>query len=161
MTLSNEQIQTILDGAPEGLDMHDRYLNRYWEDEDVSSLSDLREILTLRQEVERLKGHFDKYTGLPASVGICEPVEGYAEEPYFLHSAIKEMAEKIKQLESQQSEVAARAVEGFASDLRERAKLIPLGAECKSKGASTYNWQMFYSEVAENYANQLREQSDD
>lgn len=48
-------------------------------------------------EVHRLKCHIGKCTGIPASVGLCEPVEGYAKEPIFLYSAVKAMAEMIRQ----------------------------------------------------------------
>ena len=37
--------------------------------------------------------------GIPASVGICEPIEGYKAAPNFLPSAIKGMAKMIAELE--------------------------------------------------------------
>lgn len=78
MTLTNEQIQAILDGAPDGathctdtvpsMNLYAKVehlggfyvsLSNRWESYPIYAgihlLSDLREILTLRQEVERLK----------------------------------------------------------------------------------------------------------
>ena len=58
------------------------------------------------------------------------------------------------------AEIKAQAVDGFSSELKDRARRIPLGAEHEGHGKSTYNWQMFYAGVAENYANQIRQQSE-
>lgn len=59
------------------------------------------------------------------------------------------------------SEVKALAVEEFAATLRTEAKLFEAQSECRSKGSSWYNWQMYYSKNAEQYANQLRQQAKD
>lgn len=93
MSLSTEEIQTILDGAPDGathVEIVEDDLNEYWmldsdeclwhwhknpKDpnrtwrigipelpvENIQSLENLREILTLRQEVERLKAELELY----------------------------------------------------------------------------------------------------
>lgn len=100
MKLTNEQIQQILDGAPEG----EQYINipvAGGLTHKAHRIDDLREILTLRQEVEWLK--------------------------------------------SQQSEVAARAVEEILNWDHSYIQT--------EEGRFAY-----YDDAIESYANQLREQ---
>lgn len=172
--LTSEQIQAILDGAPEGAIEHCLYdygdstcpiylncENQFYDDDEKEwvdillidnyfhsrrRLSDLREILTLRQEVERLKDEVES-----VNHDIIEAVK---------KARTQWAREDVEAIKKRDSEVAAQAVEGFASELKERAKNIPFGAEHKGHGSSTYNWQMFYAGVAVSYANQLREQGD-
>ena len=59
-------------------------------------------------------------------------------------------------LEDDIDDIRADAVMEFAKMLREKAKGIPLGAENPSKGASTYNWQIYYADVAENCSDKMR-----
>ena len=45
-----------------------------------------------------------KMTGIPASVGICEPIEGYEKRP---ESAIRAMAEMAERIEAAETELFA------------------------------------------------------
>ena len=75
MNLTNEQIQAILDGAPKGTQGYniEESLEGYsYYFVSILDLNLLREILTLRQEVERLKAQlseiqeaWDECLGLP------------------------------------------------------------------------------------------------
>lgn len=45
-----------------------------------------------------MKDILEKMTGIPASVGICEPIEGYGEQPHSALDAMKKMARIIEGL---------------------------------------------------------------
>lgn len=57
MNLTNEQIQAILDGAPDWQKCYCTETKQRFPYDNYRNLSDLGEILTLRQEVERLKAN--------------------------------------------------------------------------------------------------------
>lgn len=55
-------------------------------------------------------------TGIPASVGISEPVEGFAKRPQDIMPAVRDMALRIELLESQLAESEALLAESRAND---------------------------------------------
>jgi len=63
MSLTSEQIKQIIDGAPDkATHVHD---DCYYEYGRLHHLSDLAEILTLRERVEQLERELDRYKDSP------------------------------------------------------------------------------------------------
>ena len=54
------------------------------------------ELATLRERVAELESYFHKMIGVPASVGVCEPIEGYVERPGDAVDAMREMAARLR-----------------------------------------------------------------
>jgi hypothetical protein len=70
MSLTNEEIKKILDGAPDGATHYDTHRHgfKYWAikmDFTTHNLSDLAEILALRERVEGLEQELDRYKDNP------------------------------------------------------------------------------------------------
>jgi hypothetical protein len=65
MSMTNEEIKKILDGAPDGATTYDD--DGYYSRPDVTEwlLSDLAEILALRERVDRLERELDRYKDSP------------------------------------------------------------------------------------------------
>lgn len=57
----------------------------------------INELEALRADVERYRSHLNACTGIPAAAGICEPIEGYADAPSFLPSALRAMCDVMNQ----------------------------------------------------------------
>ena len=53
----------------------------------------------------------DAVTGIPASAGFCEPVEGYADSPMSIVSTVRVMAYEVEQLNQQLAKSEARVAE--------------------------------------------------
>jgi hypothetical protein len=65
-SLTNEQIKQIIDGAPDGAThVHDDCYYEYGMIVDTYRLSDLDEILALRERVERMERELDRYKDNP------------------------------------------------------------------------------------------------
>lgn len=130
MNLTNEEIRAILDGAPEGspyVNVTNQfgaiYLNGSGE---THVISDLREILTLRQEVERLKVEVESKNH--------DKIEAVKK------ARTQWAREDVASIKKRESEVAARAVEKAVRKYRMRLLDGP----------------DIYSDALIEYANQLR-----
>lgn len=134
MNLTNEQIQAILDSCKRlhtnDADEIDEFIEGCF---DFGGLQGLfSEILTLRQEVERLKAERDSVCHLNDS----------------LSAELSHLCQEVERLKAQQSEVAARAVEDAVMNTPTH----------KMKADE----RLYHSQRALlGYANQLREQDDE
>lgn len=52
-----------------------------------------------RDAMQALCGELEKITGIPASVGIPEPIEGYGKEPFYLRGDVRKMADRLAEVE--------------------------------------------------------------
>lgn len=54
-----------------------------------------------------------------------------------------------------ENKLLADAVREYKDSLIKKASDIPIGLECRSKGANCYNWAMYYAREATDYADKI------
>lgn len=166
MNLTNERIEQILAGAPDGathyydghyyiLGIGGSYPTRIYKNLKKTlidcagyfhALSDLREILTLRQRIEQLEAEMEihkRHTELVDSLTHYMVKRGIGTLGQY---STTEIVRVYEELEAQQSEVAARAYEKGAGD----------ACECVNEGMSLDEIEEWAEEAGKSYANQLR-----